>query len=231
MRGSIHELIDKVGLPCEDSGQIRLVVPVELVEGMEIGEHIEPDQRGLVDDECDLQFFPSTSFRISPLIPRGVIGPLKVGSVVFVPFYPGIEVKIKRAEQSIGFVAVCDFDPLRMRIMIQEQDLFADQCNGSFIEFAVEGNGAVLGDPASGMVAKMVLEILRHNPEALHARGETGERTLPGGSVLFLMVDIVDPQIKGLIEVAQICALEGKNYILTVRKNLSILPFSILPLP
>ncbi len=62
------------------------------------------------------------------------IGPLKIVSAVFVPFYPGIDVKIQRAKQSVGFVVVCDLDPLRMRIVIQEQDLLADQCNGGFID-------------------------------------------------------------------------------------------------
>jgi len=68
LRGSIHELVDQVGLFCEDNGQIRLAVPVELGRVWS-----SANTSSLIKEASSMMstifiFFPSTSSRISPLI-------------------------------------------------------------------------------------------------------------------------------------------------------------------
>ena len=54
---SVGELVDEAGLPGQDQGQVGLGVLVELTEGVQLGEDLQAQKRGLVDDECHFHLF------------------------------------------------------------------------------------------------------------------------------------------------------------------------------
>jgi hypothetical protein len=107
---------------------------------------------------------------------------------------------IEGGEQSIGFVLATHFHILRLILVVEEQDPFADQGNGRFIESAVEGDGAVVAHPAPGMLAKMVSELLWGGSEAFHVGSEAFKRALSGGGMFSVVICLIEPQIESLVE-------------------------------
>ena len=76
-------------------------------------------------------------------------------------------------------------------------------------EFAVEADGAVLGDPSPGGLAKEVPQIFGSQPQAFQARSEALERGLPGGAVFTMVIEIPEPVLEGLVQVVQGAAPEA----------------------
>jgi hypothetical protein len=109
-------------------------------------------------------------------------------------------VQIHRDQESIGLVVIEGLDPLGVVFMVEQQDLLADQRDGRLIESSVEHDGAVFGDASASTDAKVVPEIMGGGSEALHVGGETSKGALCGGTVFALVIDVVEPQIDGLIE-------------------------------
>lgn len=54
---AITEVVDQVGLPGKDDGQKRFGILFKLGEGMKFGKNLQTQQRGFVDNQCDLHFF------------------------------------------------------------------------------------------------------------------------------------------------------------------------------
>jgi len=60
--GAEGELVDEVGLTCEDDGQVGLGVSLKLGEGVQFLEDIQADEGSLVDDEGHLHFLAEDKF-------------------------------------------------------------------------------------------------------------------------------------------------------------------------
>ncbi|MBM2806645.1 MAG: hypothetical protein HW419_4538 [Deltaproteobacteria bacterium] len=54
--GAVLKQIDEIILARKNHGQMRFGVDIELAEGMQFGEDIEPQKTGLIDDEERLDF-------------------------------------------------------------------------------------------------------------------------------------------------------------------------------
>ena len=78
--------------------------------------------------------------------------------------------------------------------------MFTNETDGGFIEFSIKSDGAVLSHPSSGMLPEIISKICWGGSQAFHMGGESLKRTLPGGRMFSLMVDLIEPQVKGLIE-------------------------------
>jgi hypothetical protein len=87
--------------------------------------------------------------------------------------------------------------------VVKDQDLLSDQGDGGFIEFAVQSDGAVFGDGAPCAFAEVILEIFGGCSEALHLSGKALKRTLVGGGVFALVIELIEPQIQSLVEIVQ----------------------------
>ena len=72
--------------------------------------------------------------------------------------------QINGLEESVGLLVPCDLDPARLVLMVQNKDLFADQRQRGFIEFSVERDGPVFGNPAPGGFSKVILEFFWSRP-------------------------------------------------------------------
>jgi hypothetical protein len=112
-------------------------------------------------------------------------------------------VKIHRDEEPIRFVFVKHLHPMGILVMVKDQDLLSDQGDGGLIEFAVQSDGAVFGHGAPGAFAEVILEIFGSGSETLHLSGKALKRTLVGGSVFALVIELIEPQIQGLVELLQ----------------------------
>ena len=91
-----------------------------------------------------------------------------------------------------------DLDLLRLLFVIQEGHLFADEGDRRFKDSSVEAYGPVFGHSASYGLAKIVLEIAGRFSETFHAGGESGKGSLSGGGVCPLVIDVVQPEDRGL---------------------------------
>src|SRR5208283_1716153 len=121
--------------------------------------------------------------------------------VVPVSLCPAVRGQIDGNEESIGLSLEEDFRLLRLFGMEQEGHLFPYQGNGSLKDLSVQADGPVFGHLSPCGLAKMVLEIVRSGSETLHLRGKSGKGSLSRRRVFSLVVDLAQPQIKGLIEV------------------------------
>ena len=65
--------------------------------------------------------------------------------------------KIQNGEESVRLLVVSDLHTVGVIFMKKEQDLFSDQRDGGFVEFSIQGDGAVFGDPSAGMFTKIIL--------------------------------------------------------------------------
>ena len=99
--------------------------------------------------------------------------------------------KIERSQKAIGFSFVKDLHSLRLVVVIKEQDMLSDQGDGGLVELAIEGDGAIFGDPSSCVLAEEILEIGGRRSEAFHLSGEALKRALIGGAVFSLVIDVV----------------------------------------
>src|SRR3972149_6474292 len=137
--------------------------------------------------------FLITSF--GPEFPSLVFLPLladfHIRAVIAVSLHPAVDVKIEGGQKAIGFSLMKDLYPLELVLMVEEKDMSSDQGDRSFVELAVQGDGAVFGNPSSYMFAEITLKVGRRGPEALHLSGETPKGALVGGAVLSLMVNVV----------------------------------------
>lgn len=128
---------------------------------------------------------------------------------IFIPFNPAIDMQIDRPNKAIGFLLVFDFDLIRIIRVIQQFHLKADQGHGRFIQFSVKGNRAIFGNTPPDALAEVIFKIRRCHSKALHLCGKAFERCLAGSAVFALMVDLVEPDIKGFIELYQRAALKS----------------------
>jgi len=115
-------------------------------------------------------------------------------------FDPGIDMRVEGNEESIGLILINDFDPLRIVLVIEESDIFFDQFDGGFIDSAMEGNGSVAVDFASGPGTKEVGEIFGSRSEEVKMLGVT----LPGGfscgAMDGSMIGLIAPRFKLFIQ-------------------------------
>lgn len=116
-----------------------------------------------------------------------------MGSGALVAADPGVDMEIDGDEEAVGLAFVEDLDLFELVIVIEQHDVFSDQGNGSLIESAVEGNGAIFGDPPSGRDPEVIPEIARSSAKTLGVGGETREGSLARGGVCSLVIDIVEP--------------------------------------
>ena len=58
-------------------------------------------------------------------------------------------------------------------------------------------------------LAEMVLEVVGNWSETFHLCRKAFERTLPGGGMLSLVIDLAEPEVEGVIEVRQIVSFEA----------------------
>jgi hypothetical protein len=128
---------------------------------------------------------------------------LHIGAAVSVSFDPTVDVKIYRTEEPVRFVLVEHLDSVGILFMVKDKDLFPDQGDGSLVEFAVQSKGAVFSHCASCALAEVILEIFGGGSEAMHLSGKALKRALAGGGMFALVVEIVEPKIKGFIEIVQ----------------------------
>lgn len=84
-----------------------------------------------------------------------------------------------------------DLHPLGLVVMIEEQDMLSDQGDWGLVELAVEGDGAVFGDPSPCVLAEETLKIGGRRSEAFHLSGEALKRALVSGAVFSLVIDVV----------------------------------------
>lgn len=84
-----------------------------------------------------------------------------------------------------------DFHPLGLIVVVEEKDMLADQGDGSLVELAIEGDGAVFGNSSPCMLAKVILKVGGSGSEAFHLSGKALKRALLSGAVLSLMVEII----------------------------------------
>jgi hypothetical protein len=112
-------------------------------------------------------------------------------------------VQVHGIEEPIGFVLVEHLHSVGILFVVKDKDLFTDQGDGGFIEFAVQRNAAVFSHSASCALAEVILEIFGGGSEAMHLSGKALKRALAGRGVFSLVVEIIEPQIKGFIEIVQ----------------------------
>jgi hypothetical protein len=128
---------------------------------------------------------------------------LHIGAAVSVSFDPAVDVQIHRTEESVRLVFVEHLHSVGVLFVVKDKDLFADQGDGGLIEVAVQGNGAVFGHGAPCPFSEVILEIFGGGSEAMHLSGKALKRALAGRGVLALVVEIVEPQIQGFIEIVE----------------------------
>ena len=102
-----------------------------------------------------------------------------------------------------------DPDLIGAVVVVEQFDLPADQGHRRLEQPPVQCHGAVFGHASPGPLAEVVLKVLRGRPKALQVVGKTGKRTLPGGAVSPLVVQVRYPQIKGLVEFMQRVSLKA----------------------
>jgi hypothetical protein len=146
-------------------------------------------------------FFSGPQF--SSVVLYAFIVCLHIGAAVSVSFDPTVDVQVHRTEESVRFVLVEHLYSVGILFMVKDKHLFADQGDGSLVEFAVQGNGAVFSHCASCALAEVILEIFGGGSETMHLSGKTLKRALCGGGVFALVVEIIEPQIQGFIEIVQ----------------------------
>ena len=98
--------------------------------------------------------------------------------------------------------------------MVEEDDLPADERDGSFEDGAVEGHGAVFGHPAAGLAAEVVLQVEGRLTQALDAGGEAAQGWLAGAPMDAGVVGFRDPHGQGGVEVVEGFRCEGGQELL-----------------
>ena len=118
-----------------------------------------------------------------------------------VSFNPGVDMGIKRDEESIGLILMKDFDPLRIVFMIEEVDIFSDQFDGGLIDSSVQGDGSVSIDFTSGSGAKEVREVFGGGPQEVKVLGVAIQGRFfcraMGGSMIGLITPLFESLVQG----------------------------------
>jgi hypothetical protein len=109
--------------------------------------------------------------------------------VLFAP-YVAVDVKVDGGEHAVGFSLIAGFDAGGVVGVIKKSDLLADERDGSFVETAGQGDGAVFGHAAAGLFTEVILEIFGRRAHTLAVSGIAVERGLPSAAVRAVVVDI-----------------------------------------
>lgn len=88
--------------------------------------------------------------------------------IVFISFYPAIDVQVHRLEKPIGFLVVLEFDSVIIIFMKQQFYLLADELHRPFIKALVKDDSSVIIDLAPNGFPEMVLEIIRSGPDTFN---------------------------------------------------------------
>ena len=87
-----------------------------------------------------------------------------LGVVISIAFDPAVDVDIHRYEGAVGFLLKAHFHTVRFIGMEQQFHLVTDQVHRSFIQFAVEGHGAVFTHPPPGCLPEVIGKVCRCLP-------------------------------------------------------------------
>jgi hypothetical protein len=120
-------------------------------------------------------------------------------SAILIPFDPAVDLEIDGRQQAIRPLSREHLHPFGFGFVVTQGHLLADEGYRGLKEFPVQTDGAVLGDPSPGGLAKEVPQVRRSGSQAFQTSGEPLERGLAGGAVLALMIDFPEPEIEGLI--------------------------------
>ena len=133
-----------------------------------------------------------------------------VGVTVFIPFDPAVDIEVHQAQKAIGFLLVKHLHTHHVGGVIQKLDLISDEADRCFIKMSFQCNRTILCHTAACGLPKVVLQILGGYPQAFHVGGKAFNGFLAGGTMLPLVVDIVEPEIERLVEFGK--GFAGKTY-------------------
>jgi len=120
--------------------------------------------------------------------------------VVFIALHPAIDVKIHYGKIAVAFLLPADLDLLRTVLMVKQIHPLADEWDWRFEQVSIQGESSVIGHSSAGNGAKMLFQIIRRCPQALHARSKPLQGLFACPGVDPLVIDLSAPQIKGPIE-------------------------------
>ena len=121
--------------------------------------------------------------------------------VVPVSLCSAVHGQIDGNEESVGLSFEKDFRSIRLFGMEQEGHLFPYQGTGASKIFPSKLTVLSLATFLRAALRKWSLRLSGAGSETLHLRGESGKGSLSRRGVSSLVVDLAQPQIKGLIEV------------------------------
>ena len=108
---------------------------------------------------------------------------------------------IERDEEALGFCVQHDLDLVRGLFVKQQTDLLADQSGRSFEGTTIDGDAAVLVDPAADLLAEVIVQIDRRFANQFQVRGEALQGRLVGGGMGTAVIGLLDPIFQRLVEV------------------------------
>ena len=120
--------------------------------------------------------------------------------VVFISFDPAIDIEVDRHQHAERLILIFDFNLFGLTVMVEQFDAFSDQSHRAFIQPSVEGDAAVFVDLSSGHFAKVVVQVIRSGSQTLQVGRKAFKGALLGAGVFSLMVNVIEPAIKGFIE-------------------------------
>jgi len=110
---------------------------------------------------------------------------------------PEVDLLIQKGHEAIGTFLKEDFHSGRIIVMVEKNDLFANQRDRGFVETTVEGDGSVFGHDSQSALAKEIFQMRRRWPQTFQVGRESLQGSLTSYRMKTLMISLFNPSPKG----------------------------------